>query len=376
MPYQPEAASTNCATVPSFMEQAGLNTTEIPAAATSRGSILADDMGLGKTLTALTYVLATHDLAVEFQWAKWNTQSSATLVICPLATLSNWENEIKLHFRDQAINYHVFHQSARKNLSKEDLQSALVVLTTYEMTGESGNRLLRNQPTIESLNLCWFRIILDKAHLLRNPSANRMQNIQKLQSQFLLCLTGTPVQNRLADLQSLITTLKIAPWDNKLIWQRCLIPQMNFGAPEAIRTITQLMTTICLRRTKDVILNLPEKIEHAVVVQCSSQWEPLLRDLHANFIRDFGQLRTSGQRWDPAEFFRQLTMLCQLCNHPVFARSEMLIQPTWRWQDSGKVVHLIDSLHTFLNGAQGICRPKAVVFSSFVGFLEMQQESA
>ncbi|OAV92241.1 hypothetical protein PTTG_27716 [Puccinia triticina 1-1 BBBD Race 1] len=235
-----------------FMEQAGINTTEIPAAATSRGSILADNMGLGKTLTALTYVLATRDLAVEFQWANWNTRSSATLVICLLATLSNWENEIKLHFTDQAINYHVFHGPARKKLRKQDLQSALLVLTTYEMIGEGGNRSVRYQPTVESLDLCWFRIILDEAHLMRNPSAHRTQNIQQLQSQFLLCLTGTPVQNCLSDLQSLITTLNIAPWDNKLIWQRFLIPKVNCGAAEAIRSITQLMNSVCLRRTKEV----------------------------------------------------------------------------------------------------------------------------
>ncbi|OAV84937.1 hypothetical protein PTTG_30934, partial [Puccinia triticina 1-1 BBBD Race 1] len=176
---------------------------------------------------------------------------------------------------------------------------------------------------------------------MRNPSSNRTRNIRQLQSQFLLCLTGTPVQNRLTDLQSLITTLRIAPWDNEIIWQRCLIPRMKVGAPEAIKSLTQLMTSICLRRTKDVLLNLPEKVEHAVVVRSSPSWESSLRELHARFISTFGRLRAAGEQWDPSEFFRQLTMLRQFCNHPIFARAELPIQPTWRWQDSGKVVHLI-----------------------------------
>ncbi|OAV85952.1 hypothetical protein PTTG_30173, partial [Puccinia triticina 1-1 BBBD Race 1] len=210
--------------------------------------------------------------------------------VCPLATLSNWENEIRLHFTDQAITYQVFHGPERKHLTRQVLQSCLVVLTTYEKIGESRNMPDDKRVTIESLKLHWFRIVLDEAQ--------------------------TPVQNHLTDLQSLITMLKLAPWDNESIWQRCLIPKIKVGAPEAIKSLTRLMESVCLRRTKDVLLNLPSKVENAVVVRCSSKWEPHLRDLHARFICTFGRLRTSGEQWDHAEFFQQLTMLCQFCNRP------------------------------------------------------------
>ncbi|OAV97879.1 hypothetical protein PTTG_25860 [Puccinia triticina 1-1 BBBD Race 1] len=352
-------------------DDAGIRTAHDETDNRPQGSILADNMGLGKTLTTLAYVLATRDLAVEYHWADWIQHSAATLVICPLATLSNWENEIRLHFEDEAITYKVFHGSDWNKLKRCDLESALVVLTTYEMIGESGNKSHANQPTIESLNLRWFRIVLDEAHLIRNPTANRTLNFRQLQSKFLLFLTGTPLQNCLTDLQSLITTLKVAPLDNELIWQRCLIPKMKVGAPEAIKSLAQLMKSICLRRTKDVLLNLPQKMEHAVVVQCSKNWEPCSRELHARFIRTFGRLCTSGELWDPAEFFQQLMMLRQFCNHPIFARVDLQNQATWRWQDSSKVVHLIGSLRSFLEGDRGIERTKAVIFSSFVAFLQM-----
>ncbi|OAV86471.1 hypothetical protein PTTG_29887 [Puccinia triticina 1-1 BBBD Race 1] len=188
-------------------------TPEIPNEFKSRGSILADDMGLGKTLTTLAFVLATADAA----------------------------NEIRIHFKDNVIPYNVFHGTSWKSLSRQQLQSALVVLTTYEMIGDSGRGANTNQLTIESLNLCWYRIVLDEAHLMRNPIAHRTLNIQQLKSSFCLCLTGTPVQNCLADLQSLIATLKIAPWDNELIWKQCLIPRMRVGAPEAIMSLNRLM---------------------------------------------------------------------------------------------------------------------------------------
>ena len=66
--------------------------------------------------------------------------------------------------------------------------------------------------------------------LIRNAATNQTQRIQNLQCQFVLCLTGTPVQNRLTDLQSLITLLKIHPWDQEWIWRSCLVPRMNVGA--------------------------------------------------------------------------------------------------------------------------------------------------
>ncbi|OAV85250.1 hypothetical protein PTTG_30665 [Puccinia triticina 1-1 BBBD Race 1] len=101
----------------------------------SQGSILADDMGLGKTLTTLAFILATSNNGRSFQQADPNKRSAATLVICPLATLSNWKNKIDLHFRDHAIPYKVFHGDDRKSLSREDLQSTMLILTTYEMIG-------------------------------------------------------------------------------------------------------------------------------------------------------------------------------------------------------------------------------------------------
>jgi SWI/SNF-related matrix-associated actin-dependent regulator of chromatin subfamily A3 len=122
---------------------------------TSQGSRLADDMGLGKTLTSLALVLATSHLAKQFQMSSSNNhpvQSSATLIICPLATLSNWENEIKIHFDGGALPYCIFH-----GRDQGFLLSSLVVLTTYKMVGTSGNPLHTNQITIESLDICWFR---------------------------------------------------------------------------------------------------------------------------------------------------------------------------------------------------------------------------
>ncbi|EHS63749.1 uncharacterized protein PGTG_21841 [Puccinia graminis f. sp. tritici CRL 75-36-700-3] len=349
-----------------FDEESVSSKTEPPKDDRLQGSILADDMGLGKTLTTLAFILATCEEGRRFQKADPKNQSSATLVIFPLATLSNWQNKISLHFNNHAITYKVFHGDNRKKMTKEDLQSSMMILTTYKMITTSGNKRHHHQLTIESLDLFWFIVVLDKA---QNPITNRTQSIQNLHTQFVLCLTGTPVQNRLTNLQILITLLNIHPWNEEWVWKCCLIPQMNVGARQAIKTVNRLMQAICLRRTKEVLLQLPEKVEKIIVVNISPQWEEVSQMLHTTFIDLFERLQTAGERWDSSDFFRQLTMLRQFCNHPLFARSEIEFQPEWQWQDLAKVVHQGDNLKVFLEGVRGINRTKAVVFSSFTGFL-------
>ncbi|KAI7934018.1 hypothetical protein MJO29_016589 [Puccinia striiformis f. sp. tritici] len=130
------------------------------------GSILANDMGLGKTSSTLALILGIKLMARRFQIMNQDGQlvpSAATLVICSLATLSNWEDEIKIHFHDQALPYQKFHEQCRQKISREDLLSSLVVLTTYAMIGATGNPLNMNNTTIESLNIFWYRIVLDEA---------------------------------------------------------------------------------------------------------------------------------------------------------------------------------------------------------------------
>ena len=145
--------------------------------------------------------------------------------------------------------------------------------------------------------------------MIRNRSASRTQIIQRLNARFFLCLTGTPLQNRLTDLQSLVQLLKIQPWSEDWIWKNFLIPNMNVGSSLAIKSLNRLMEGICLRRTKDVLLNLPPKIEHAVVVHLSSDWQKVSQELHQAFVQSFGRLRTSEDVWDFGEFFRQLTRI-------------------------------------------------------------------
>ncbi|KNZ45387.1 hypothetical protein VP01_8184g1 [Puccinia sorghi] len=188
-----------------------------------QGSILADDMGLGKTLTTLMFVLGTSHLARGYQQSNLiNTpvQCAATLIICPPET------------------YFVFHGRGCRGITREERYSFLVVLNTYKMIVPSGNPQHTNKFTIE------------KHSIIRNPNAKKMAHLQKIH---MLCLSGTPFQNWLADVQSLISLLSRWPWNQDWIY---LIPGMNVGKHHGVQTVNRMMEIV-----KQAILNLPKKIE-------------------------------------------------------------------------------------------------------------------
>ncbi|KNE94791.1 hypothetical protein PSTG_11883 [Puccinia striiformis f. sp. tritici PST-78] len=275
------------------------------------GSVLADDMGLGKTISTLTLILATNSTARRFQMMNQDSKIVPTLVICPLATLTNWENKIRMHFQDQALPYQKFHGQHWQKISREDLLSSLVVLTTYDMIGATGNQLHTNNITIELLNICWYRVVLDEAHMIRNPTTNRSFYIQGLKSNLVLCLTGTPFQNQLTDVQSLVKLLNIAPWSNNWIWKGHLIPGMNVGPKDAIRTLNQSMDSVCLRRTKDVLLDLPKKIEK-VKLTLSIQQPMGSKRISLTAPNDLTILTSSNLLQEGTQHFLELAM-ARLC---------------------------------------------------------------
>lgn len=127
-----------------------------------------------------------------------------------------------------------------------------------------------------------------------------------------LCLTGTPLQNNLGDLQSLIKFLRLEPWNQEFMWKNCIERLVQLCDPEGISILQHLMSSISLRRLKTTILKLPAKIEQVVRIPLKSPWDEKYQHLHDMFAEQFGKNRIPGQGWDSAEFFRSLMDLRQL----------------------------------------------------------------
>jgi len=123
----------------------------------SQGSILADDMGLGKTLTSLALILTSKNAAESFATTK-ERNTRATLVICPLSTLPNWDAEIRKHLDLSFTKYAVYHGEERKKWTAPNLWANDIVLVTYDTVAN-----LYDSRCEALFEVTWFRTILDEA---------------------------------------------------------------------------------------------------------------------------------------------------------------------------------------------------------------------
>lgn len=280
-----------------------------------QGGILADMMGLGKTLSILSLVASS--LPESREWARAEptgpqnqgarqppdifqpprqeflglTQvkrnSKATLLVCPLSTITNWEEQIKQHIRPGAISYHIYHGPHRvKDL--DQLVKYDLVITTYgsvssELSARSGNK--RGPHPLEEIG--WFRIVLDEAHMIREPSTLQFKAICRLHASRRWAVTGTPVQNKLEDLASLLAFLRVKPFHDRAMFNQHIVAPFKLCDEGIIPKLRLLVDTITLRRMKDKI-DLPPRHDNTIKLQFSVEE----RRMYEVFAKD-AQLRVN-----------------------------------------------------------------------------------
>ncbi|KAK0714909.1 SNF2 family N-terminal domain-containing protein [Lasiosphaeris hirsuta] len=257
------------------------------------GGILADMMGLGKTLSVLSLLTATLNDAKD--WSRLDPvqprapekkqsnksrdfelpraqdvgltslslNSKATLLICPLSTVTNWEEQIKQHVKPGSLTYHIYHGPNRvKNV--EELARFDLVITTYgSVSSELNSRVKRKRGTYPLEEIGWFRIALDEAHMIREQNTLAFKSVCRLQASRRWAVTGTPVQNKLEDLASLLAFLRLKPFDEKTKFVQYIITPFKNADPEIVPKLRVLIDTVTLRRLKDRI-NLPKRTDHII----------------------------------------------------------------------------------------------------------------
>ncbi|NXC96161.1 TTF2 factor, partial [Certhia familiaris] len=234
------------------------------------GGILADDMGLGKTLTMIALILAQKQLKTEKRketleiWLSKNDftviPSHGTLVICPASLIHHWKKEIERRVTFGKLRVCLYH-GPNRDKHAEVLSGYDVVVTTYsllskevptikeegEVPAQDHDVRSGSSPCSPLLRVAWARIILDEAHNIKNPRVQTSIAVCKLRASARWAVTGTPIQNNLLDMYSLLRFLRCSPFDEYKVWKY----QVDNNTRKGAERLSLLTRSLLLQRTKD-----------------------------------------------------------------------------------------------------------------------------
>ncbi|CAN9204159.1 unnamed protein product [Alternaria alternata] len=283
----------------------------------ARGGILADDMGLGKSLTMLSAIASSLQDAESFvstptASAKESSNdlkpSRATLIVVPSTTLiDNWIDEIRTHTFPHKVTFHK-HLSTERHVETHLLFEKDVIFTTYATALEDTKR---NPSPLSKVH--WFRIVLDEAHKIRNQNTKMFKAIQELPAQRRWCLTGTPIQNRLEDLGSLVAFLRFAELARMSTFRTYIITPTLIDRGNSFANLQTVLKTICLRRTRD-ILGLPQPIAYPRLIKFSGEERRQYTDLYEHYKRQV-QMAVSGNGRYASTTLQSIHELRLFCNN-------------------------------------------------------------
>ncbi|KAJ5495403.1 hypothetical protein N7539_000519 [Penicillium diatomitis] len=227
------------------------------------GGILADDMGLGKTIQIISLIMANST-------PKTPTSSKTTLILAPVGVMSNWRNQIEDHtHKESAPKVLIYHGSGKKEKAK--LADYDVVISSYGALAMEYEPNAKKPSKTGIFSLQWRRVVLDEGHTIRNPRSKGALAATAVRADSRWTLTGTPIINTLKDLYSQVRFLHMSGGMEDLsVFNSILIRPLANQDSEARLLLEALMSTICLRRRKDmqfINLRLPEMTSRVLRVK-------------------------------------------------------------------------------------------------------------
>ncbi len=306
------------------------------------GGILADDMGLGKTVQTLA-------------WLAWLKQQAAqppqpSLVICPASVLHNWQREAQRFTPDLSVL--VLESGAARHNLRQQIPRHDLIVTNYAL-------LRRDLTALQKFD---FRaLILDEAQFIKNPDAQVTQSVKQLRADYRLALTGTPLENRLLDLWSIVDFVQ----PGLLGTQTAFAEQYETGSGDddtrAVRhrRLSARLRPLLLRRLKrQVAQDLPDRIDERRDCELTGDQRKLyLAELRRSREQVFQTVAQRGLNRSRIHVLAALTRLRQICCHPQLVGSDSA---------SGKTETLFELLEPMLAEGQ-----KILLFSQFVQMLDL-----
>ena len=313
-------------------------------AALGLGGCLADDMGLGKTVQVLAFLL--HHAEAK------PADPRPTLLVAPTSVVGNWEREIARFAPSLPI---VRHYGAARAKDVEALAGAAedagphaIVLTTYGIARRDVKTLAAGS---------WSTVVLDEAQNAKNAASATARAVRALPASHRFALTGTPVENRLAELWSILDFANPGMLGGLEAFRETFaVPVERYGNPEAAERLRRIVSPFLLRRLKSdksVIRDLPAKNEMDVFCTLTREQATLYKAAVDEEMRRIGKSEGIERR---GRVLALITALKQICNHPAQYLGER--GPLAR--RSGKLARTTEMLEEALAAGD-----KALVFTQY-----------
>jgi SNF2 family DNA or RNA helicase len=262
------------------------------------GACLADDMGLGKTVQLL---------ALVEHWRANDARPGPVLLICPMSIVGNWQRETARFTPElQVLVHHGGERLDGPALAKAAKQLHLV-LTTYALA-------YRDVELLRKVN--WRAVVLDEAQNIKNHDAKQTRAIRSIESRQRIALTGTPVENRLSELWSILEFLNPGCLGAREMFYENYARGIERGDTERAEGLRRLVQPFLLRRVKtdrSILSDLPAKVEHTVYCNLTREQATLYQAVTRNML---DQIADAEGLLRARLILVALTKLKQVCNHP------------------------------------------------------------
>jgi SNF2 family DNA or RNA helicase len=298
------------------------------------GGILGDEMGLGKTLQTISFILSN--------------KGSKSLIITPTSLVYNWIGEFEKFAPTLSI--------AAVNGSKEEREESIKNIHRYDVIITTYNLLKRDLDIYEDIEFDYC--ILDEAQYIKNPNSQNTLSVKEIKSKTRFALTGTPIENSLMELWSIFDFIMPGYLFDEKRFSVRYHKRLN-EEPEVLQELNKLIKPFILRRRKkDVLKELPEKIEKKLIVELNDEQKKIY-GIYAKHVMDLIEDKVKHDEFKNSkiEILSYITKLRQLCLDPSIIVNEYT-------GGSGKIEALVELLHQSTEEGHRI-----LVFSQFTSVL-------
>lgn len=305
--------------------------------------ILADDMGLGKTLQTLAV------LDME------KVENRPSVVVCPKTLLYNWQIEAEKFF--PKLKTLVYDGSPKERLLQmPEIKNCDLMIVSYGTLRQDEEKLSTHR---------FNYAVLDEAQFIKNHATKSAQTVKKLNADYRLALTGTPLENSVSELWSIYDFLMPGFLGNYENFAKTFHrPIMDSGDREALKHLRRKIEFFMLRRTKaEVLKELPPKIESLNQCHLSEAQNVLYQQILAKVRGDvFGAVEEKGFKGSQIHILAGLMKLRQACNHPALLTKDK----NWHKYESAKLDMCMELVDEVVES-----RRKVLIFSQFTQMLDI-----